>query len=269
MPDYAAPASARRPAPALRDRASARPSDRGSGRAGAAVRRVRRGPRPAGRRPRRRLHRARRRQHPGGPGAHPGARGRAGALRRRRLPQPHRRRPRRGVVHVAVRGGGVPPVFRGGRGTPGPAHGGRRPADHRAGRRDRRGAAAHAAPGGLPLPHARRRAGRDVYVVQHVIDLRGPLDAAALRRAAQALLDRHAPLRAGFRGWTTAGSCRPSRTGPSPCRGARSISAASARPNARSAPRGSRRRRRPGLRPGPAAAAALHARTARRRAPRR
>ncbi|TQM69597.1 amino acid adenylation domain-containing protein [Actinomadura hallensis] len=38
----------------------------------------------------------------------------------------------------------------------------------------------------------------NVYVVQHVIDLRGPLDAAALRRAAQAVLDRHAPLRAGF-----------------------------------------------------------------------
>ncbi|HEY8481793.1 MAG TPA: amino acid adenylation domain-containing protein [Spirillospora sp.] len=38
----------------------------------------------------------------------------------------------------------------------------------------------------------------NVYVVQHVIDLRGPLDAGALRRAAQAVLDRHAPLRAGF-----------------------------------------------------------------------
>src|SRR5690606_40897504 len=38
----------------------------------------------------------------------------------------------------------------------------------------------------------------NVYVVQHVINLRGPLDAAALRRAAQAVLDRHAPLRAGF-----------------------------------------------------------------------
>ncbi|TDC69399.1 amino acid adenylation domain-containing protein, partial [Actinomadura sp. GC306] len=38
----------------------------------------------------------------------------------------------------------------------------------------------------------------NVYVVQHVIDLRGPLDAAALRRAMQAVLDRHAPLRAGF-----------------------------------------------------------------------
>src|SRR5690606_13874389 len=38
----------------------------------------------------------------------------------------------------------------------------------------------------------------NVYVVQHVIALRGPLDAAALRRAAQAVLDRHAPLRAGF-----------------------------------------------------------------------
>ncbi|WP_344946600.1 amino acid adenylation domain-containing protein [Actinomadura miaoliensis] len=38
----------------------------------------------------------------------------------------------------------------------------------------------------------------NVYVVQHVIELRGPLDATALRRAAQAVLDRHAPLRAGF-----------------------------------------------------------------------
>ncbi|TDE35343.1 amino acid adenylation domain-containing protein [Actinomadura sp. 6K520] len=38
----------------------------------------------------------------------------------------------------------------------------------------------------------------NVYVVQHVIDLRGPLDAEALRRAMQAVLDRHAPLRAGF-----------------------------------------------------------------------
>ncbi|XRQ14395.1 amino acid adenylation domain-containing protein [Actinomadura welshii] len=38
----------------------------------------------------------------------------------------------------------------------------------------------------------------NVYVVQHVIDLRGPLDAGALRRAAQAVLDRHAPLRSGF-----------------------------------------------------------------------
>ncbi|WP_245667685.1 non-ribosomal peptide synthetase [Actinomadura macra] len=38
----------------------------------------------------------------------------------------------------------------------------------------------------------------NVYVVQHVIDLRGPVDGSALRRAAQAVLDRHAPLRAGF-----------------------------------------------------------------------
>ncbi|GLW66568.1 hypothetical protein Arub01_48120 [Actinomadura rubrobrunea] len=37
-----------------------------------------------------------------------------------------------------------------------------------------------------------------VYVVQHVIELRGRLDPEALRRAAQAVLDRHAPLRAGF-----------------------------------------------------------------------
>ncbi|MDT0569203.1 non-ribosomal peptide synthetase [Streptomyces sp. DSM 3412] len=39
----------------------------------------------------------------------------------------------------------------------------------------------------------------DTYVVQQVLDLAGPVDAAALRRAAQCLLDRHAPLRAAFR----------------------------------------------------------------------
>ncbi len=40
---------------------------------------------------------------------------------------------------------------------------------------------------------------RDGYVVQQVMELSGPLDGARLRRAAQALLDRHAPLRACFR----------------------------------------------------------------------
>ncbi|MFF7202533.1 amino acid adenylation domain-containing protein [Streptomyces sp. NPDC008141] len=39
----------------------------------------------------------------------------------------------------------------------------------------------------------------DAYVVQQVLDLSGPVDGETLRRAAQALLDRHAPLRAGFR----------------------------------------------------------------------
>ncbi|MQY03035.1 non-ribosomal peptide synthetase [Actinomadura macrotermitis] len=39
----------------------------------------------------------------------------------------------------------------------------------------------------------------DVYAGQHVLDLRGPLDPAALRAAGQTLLDRHAPLRAAFR----------------------------------------------------------------------
>ncbi|WP_086784436.1 non-ribosomal peptide synthetase [Streptomyces caniscabiei] len=39
----------------------------------------------------------------------------------------------------------------------------------------------------------------DTYVVQQVLDLAGPVDAAVLRRAAQCLLDRHAPLRAAFR----------------------------------------------------------------------
>ncbi len=38
----------------------------------------------------------------------------------------------------------------------------------------------------------------DVYTVQHFFDLQGPVDAAALRAAGQALLDRHANLRAGF-----------------------------------------------------------------------
>ncbi|MFE4519263.1 amino acid adenylation domain-containing protein, partial [Kitasatospora sp. NPDC056783] len=39
----------------------------------------------------------------------------------------------------------------------------------------------------------------DVYLAQLELDLDGPLDAGALRAAAEALLDRHANLRAGFR----------------------------------------------------------------------
>ena len=39
----------------------------------------------------------------------------------------------------------------------------------------------------------------DVYTVQLTLSLEGPLDSAALQSAAQALLDRHAGLRAGFR----------------------------------------------------------------------
>ncbi|GIG56508.1 hypothetical protein Lfu02_08800 [Longispora fulva] len=39
----------------------------------------------------------------------------------------------------------------------------------------------------------------DLYVPQRHIDLSGPLDPGALRRSAQDLLDRHAPLRASFR----------------------------------------------------------------------
>ncbi|MFG3288621.1 non-ribosomal peptide synthase/polyketide synthase [Streptomyces sp. NPDC048179] len=39
----------------------------------------------------------------------------------------------------------------------------------------------------------------DAYVVQQVIELAGPVDGGLLRRAAQRLLDRHAPLRACFR----------------------------------------------------------------------
>nr|WBO80847.1 amino acid adenylation domain-containing protein [Streptomyces sp. SBE_14.2] len=41
-------------------------------------------------------------------------------------------------------------------------------------------------------------AGEDVYTVQVVLDLGGDLDRAALKAAAQALLDRHANLRVGF-----------------------------------------------------------------------
>ena len=39
----------------------------------------------------------------------------------------------------------------------------------------------------------------DVYLVQHVLELDGPLDLAVLRRAGQSLLERHASLRACFR----------------------------------------------------------------------
>ena len=38
----------------------------------------------------------------------------------------------------------------------------------------------------------------DVYTTQLMLDLQGPLDGVALRAAAQALLDRHGSLRAGF-----------------------------------------------------------------------
>ncbi|MFF7334046.1 non-ribosomal peptide synthase/polyketide synthase [Streptomyces sp. NPDC008150] len=39
----------------------------------------------------------------------------------------------------------------------------------------------------------------DTYVVQQALELSGPVDAGALRRAAQHMLDRHAPLRSCFR----------------------------------------------------------------------
>ncbi|MFF2382011.1 non-ribosomal peptide synthase/polyketide synthase [Streptomyces sp. NPDC058108] len=42
-------------------------------------------------------------------------------------------------------------------------------------------------------------ADRDAYVVQQALELSGPVDAGALRRAAQRVLDRHAPLRSCFR----------------------------------------------------------------------
>ncbi|HEV8164369.1 MAG TPA: condensation domain-containing protein, partial [Actinomycetota bacterium] len=41
--------------------------------------------------------------------------------------------------------------------------------------------------------------GPDLYIGQRILDLHGPLDVAALRRSWQALLDRHASLRASFR----------------------------------------------------------------------
>ncbi|GAA2168995.1 amino acid adenylation domain-containing protein [Actinomadura napierensis] len=47
--------------------------------------------------------------------------------------------------------------------------------------------------------HALYDSGHDVYTAQIVFDLRGPLDADALRAAAATLLRRHANLRAGFR----------------------------------------------------------------------
>ncbi|MFI0529115.1 amino acid adenylation domain-containing protein [Streptomyces scabiei] len=47
--------------------------------------------------------------------------------------------------------------------------------------------------------HALTGGDGDTYVVQQVLDLAGPVDASLLRRAAQRLLDRHAPLRAAFR----------------------------------------------------------------------
>ncbi len=40
--------------------------------------------------------------------------------------------------------------------------------------------------------------GTDAYVVQLVVDLTGPLDPSALRAAAQAMVDRHSPLRSAF-----------------------------------------------------------------------
>ena len=42
-------------------------------------------------------------------------------------------------------------------------------------------------------------ADRDAYVVQQALELSGPVDGETLRRAAQRVLDRHAPLRACFR----------------------------------------------------------------------
>ena len=49
--------------------------------------------------------------------------------------------------------------------------------------------------------------GPDVYVGQHVLEVSGPLDAGLVRASGQALVDRHAALRAGFR--QPAGSGQP------------------------------------------------------------
>ncbi|MFJ6727837.1 amino acid adenylation domain-containing protein [Streptomyces sp. NPDC091281] len=62
----------------------------------------------------------------------------------------------------------------------------------------------HALTGGIDgtaTPHTGTASGTpaDIYVVQQILDLTGPVDATLLRRAAQRLLDRHAPLRAAFR----------------------------------------------------------------------
>ena len=48
----------------------------------------------------------------------------------------------------------------------------------------------------------------DVYTVQHFFDLEGPVDPARLRAAGQALLERHANLRAGFRTLRSGRRCR-------------------------------------------------------------
>ncbi|MCW6009240.1 amino acid adenylation domain-containing protein, partial [Micromonospora sp. CPCC 205371] len=61
--------------------------------------------------------------------------------------------------------------------------------------------------------HAHLDPASDVYAVRLMVELHGPLDAAALRDAAQALLDRHAPLRAGFHQRTGGGVVQVMREG--------------------------------------------------------
>ena len=68
-------------------------------------------------------------------------------------------------------------------------------------------------------------AAQDVYIVQQRIELTGPLDAGALRAALDALVTRHAPLRAGFQ-QRADGSAWSSSAADSSCRGARSTCAA-------------------------------------------
>ncbi|HEU5471257.1 MAG TPA: non-ribosomal peptide synthase/polyketide synthase [Actinophytocola sp.] len=52
---------------------------------------------------------------------------------------------------------------------------------------------------GLLFHLVNAESGPDVYTVQRVVDLEGPLDAGALRRAGEAVLERHPNLGAGFR----------------------------------------------------------------------
>ena len=84
----------------------------------------------------------------------------------------------------------------------------------------------------------------DVYAVQQTVELRGEVDPAALRRAAQAVLDRHAPLRASFRAAARRADRPAGHRRGRPCRGARSTATRrrSRRPNARSGSTCARRR---------------------------
>ncbi|WP_259370698.1 hypothetical protein [Streptomyces sp. SCUT-3] len=104
--------------------------------------------------------------------------------------------------------------------SPGPA-GDRRPG----GRPPRPGgrAAAVVPPEGAALPRLLRRGEQDVYTVQLLLDVAGPLDTGALREAARTLLERHANLRAGSTRRACAPRCSSCRAG-SPCPGTSTLS---------------------------------------------